>query len=568
VHCGRITFLAGALTAAGLFAQAPQTGGNQPAQSGSVPVIKAETRVVLVDTVVTDKKGAYLTDLTRKDFRVWEDNKEQTINSFSLEQDTAPAANSQKHYLILFFDISTMALEDQIHARDAATKFIEANAGRNLAMAVANFGGMLQIAQNFTTDAARLKRAVSGVKQSTVSPGDNTTEVASLGMPSLPGAGNFGVRTSLLALIDLAKSLAAVPGRKTLVLLTSGYKLNEEYMSEVTAAINACNKANVAVYPIDVRGLVAPSGSMGPGPQSAIFGSPTESSPGALIPASWASSGSVTVWPYVRIASLTALAGSSSAAASASPAQRGGGGGGGGGGGHGGGGGGGVGGGGGGHGGGGGTGGGSGGGRGGTGGGSGSGGTGSPNAGNYNNYNAMNNNLNQPRSTIVPQFPPSAADNQQVMYMLASGTGGFVIANTNDLLSGLEKIAKELNQYYLLGYTPAEAKEGTCHTIKVKVERSGTIVRARSGYCNIPPQDELAGDPIEKEMEAHVAAQAPGGFTALLADPFFYTSANTARVNVAIDLPSSEIKPEKERGKFPESPIRPTAPRRLDSATR
>jgi hypothetical protein len=136
------------------------------------------------------------------------------------------------------------------------------------------------------------------------------------------------------------------------------------------------------------------------------------------------------------------------------------------------------------------------------------------------------------------------------MYMLASGTGGFVIINTNDLLSGLQKIAKEQNQYYLLGYTPAEAKEGTCHTIKVKVERGGTTVRARSGYCNVPAQDQLAGDPIEKEMEAHAAGQAPGGFTASLADPFFYTSANTARVNVAMDLPPSEIKTEKEKGKY------------------
>jgi len=28
------------------------------------------------------------------------------------------------------------------------------------------------------------------------------------------------------------------------------------------------------------------------------------------------------------------------------------------------------------------------------------------------------------------------------MYMLADGTGGFVIANTNDLLGGLEKIGQ------------------------------------------------------------------------------------------------------------------------------
>ena len=45
-----------------------------PASDSSTPVFKAETRLVLVDTVVTDKKGNYITDLTINDFKVWEDN--------------------------------------------------------------------------------------------------------------------------------------------------------------------------------------------------------------------------------------------------------------------------------------------------------------------------------------------------------------------------------------------------------------------------------------------------------------------------------------------------------------
>src|SRR5271166_4755963 len=56
-----------------------------PPADTSTPVFKAETRLVLVDTIVTDKKGNYVTDLTAKDFKVWEDNKEQPIKSFSLE---------------------------------------------------------------------------------------------------------------------------------------------------------------------------------------------------------------------------------------------------------------------------------------------------------------------------------------------------------------------------------------------------------------------------------------------------------------------------------------------------
>src|SRR5271157_1931492 len=67
--------------------QQEQAQNPSPSQASdsSTPVFKAETRLVLVDTIVTDKKGNYITDLTAKDFKVWEDNKEQAIKSFSVE---------------------------------------------------------------------------------------------------------------------------------------------------------------------------------------------------------------------------------------------------------------------------------------------------------------------------------------------------------------------------------------------------------------------------------------------------------------------------------------------------
>src|ERR1700733_10001774 len=93
-----------------------------PADAGAV--IRTETKLVLVDTVVTDKKGNYIHDLEAKDFKVWEDNKEQQIKSFSSETGTNSPSNPQKHYLVLFFDNSTMQIGDQARARQAATKFI------------------------------------------------------------------------------------------------------------------------------------------------------------------------------------------------------------------------------------------------------------------------------------------------------------------------------------------------------------------------------------------------------------------------------------------------------------
>src|SRR5256885_4312587 len=244
-------------------AQEP-AAASEPAAQGTV--FKAQTKLVLVDSIVTDKKGNYIRDLTQKKFRVWEDNKEQEVKSFSYESGNASPNKTTKHYLVLFFDNSTMEFGDQAAARQAAAKFIDANAGQNRLMAVVDFGGTLRVTQNFTADTDRLKKVVAGTKFATVSPNG---EVASLGAPPILSAeADFGARSMLWAVRDLAKNLATVPGRKSLVLLTAGFPLTNERQSELSAVIDACNKANVAVYPIDVRGLVAPLPGRSPGAQS------------------------------------------------------------------------------------------------------------------------------------------------------------------------------------------------------------------------------------------------------------------------------------------------------------
>jgi VWFA-related protein len=504
--------------------------------------IHAESRLVLVDTIVTDKKGNYIRDLVQKDFKVWEDGKEQSITSFSFEESTG-STNAKPRYMVLFFDNSTMDAGDQAQARIAATKFIDANAAPDRLIAIAEFGGTVRITQNFTADASRLKQVVSAIQGSAVSPNaPPPVMVASLTSPlNIPSLGNaeadFGVHTALLALRDLAKGMSNVPGRKTLVMLTAGFHMNQEYQSELTAVIDTCNKSNVAIYPIDVRGLVAPALTA---PHGRLERPAMHSAPAAsLVPAAFHYSSNRVEHPALLLAAFAEPA--------ALPAQHGGGGGGGGsggGGGHGGGGtgGGGTGGGG--------TGGGGGHGGGGTGGGGTGGGKssgGAPTNTGYNN-SGLYNPYQQPRQ-IVPQFPPSASDNQQVLYQLADGTGGFVILNTNDLLGGLDKIAKDQNKYYLLGYKPAVSTEGSCHSLKVKVERGGTTVRARSGYCNIRPTDLLAGNPIEKDLESRASGEMKGNVAASMEAPFFYTSSNTAQIHLAVEIPASALKFEKVKGK-------------------
>ena len=490
----------------------------QPAPADSGSVIRAETRLVLVDAVVTDKKGSYIHDLTAKDFRVWEDNKEQSIKNFSFEADPASPSNSQQRYLVLFFDNSTMDFGSQARARQAAGQFIDANAAPNRLMAIINYGGSIQVAQNFTADAARLKSVVTGISIPAVKA--NGADIP--GMPTLSAAaGGFGARDVILALRSMAKNLAIVQGRKTLILLTSGFPLKDpDLLSEITATIDACNRANVAIYAIDVRGLVAATipqpaggprglssflrpasfrpGSMAffapqapvraPGGGAPVGGSPGGGAPGGGTPRAPVNPGGGGTSPVRGVGGTP----SRGLPPSGGTPTRG--------------------------------------------------GIGTPTFRTPIIYN-------QSRG-LIPKFPESAATNQDVMHMLAEGTGGFVIINTNDLLSGFERIGKDLNEYYLLGYTPPESDEGTCHTLRVKVERSGTTVRARTGYCNARSRDMLAKNPKEKVLENRAAGEQPGDVTASMLLPFFYTAPNQARVNVAMEIAPQAMKFEKDKGKL------------------
>src|SRR5690242_21746108 len=98
----------------------PQDSAKPQDELAKSPVIKKESRLVLVDAVVTDKKGNYVRDLTQNDFKVFEDNKEQQVSSFSTGAEIKAQESAQKHYLILFFDNSSMQTPDQIQARSAA----------------------------------------------------------------------------------------------------------------------------------------------------------------------------------------------------------------------------------------------------------------------------------------------------------------------------------------------------------------------------------------------------------------------------------------------------------------
>ena len=232
-------------------------------------VIRSETRVVLVDAVATDKKNKPVRDLTQKDFRIWEDGKEQKIASFSLETAGVLPERSSRHYIILFFDTSTLSPSTLLAAKKDATRFVDTFASPDRYIAVIAYGGSMQVLQNFTPDATRLDAALANLESFSVSPNGLATPAAgrARAAPANTPADPLTFRSMLTSMRSVAASVASVRDRKALVLFSGGFTGGSDVSTDVITTIDACNKANIAVYGVLGRGLI---GRLDPPPSTPL----------------------------------------------------------------------------------------------------------------------------------------------------------------------------------------------------------------------------------------------------------------------------------------------------------
>ena len=103
---------------------------------------------------------------------------------------------------------------------------------------------------------------------------------------------------------------------------------------------------------------------------------------------------------------------------------------------------------------------------------------------------------------------------------LGGATNGLAIVGSNDFKTGLQRIADDLNAYYLLGYTSSNGKaDGKYRKIKVTVKRPGVHVRAREGYLarriDYRPESSTSATPAAStpNVEAALLTAALGRLT-------------------------------------------------------
>jgi len=291
------------------------TPAPQPANSGVT--LRASTQLVVVDVVVTDSKQNPIQGLKASDFTLLEKNVPQQIKNFE-EHKSFPPAEAAKlqpipklppgvftnyspipvsHTLnVLLLDTLNTPLKDQAFVRDQLRKYLN-GAPPGDRIAIFGLSTRLYLLQGFTSDPETLKAAVnqknlksSPLLDDAVGGGTGPESLSDMmsGFGNSPGMAQavanvqqFEAETSsfqlqlrdrytLDALNQLARGLSGLPGRKNLIWFSGSFPINilpdgdiqnpfavvasaEDEFRETTNLLTA---SQVAVYPVDARGLM------------------------------------------------------------------------------------------------------------------------------------------------------------------------------------------------------------------------------------------------------------------------------------------------------------------------
>jgi VWFA-related protein len=110
---------------------------------------------------------------------------------------------------------------------------------------------------------------------------------------------------------------------------------------------------------------------------------------------------------------------------------------------------------------------------------------------------------------------------------LAHETDGIAVVNTNDLNTGIKRIADDLAAYYVLGYYTTNTRfDGGIRNIKVKMKATGKDIRARRQYV-APTAEEIAA--LASPKTAAVAPAERDPRATFLGEPALFVNAQPTR---------------------------------------
>lgn len=300
------------------LAALPALAKRKPAQSGATAAFSVTSRIVVLDVVVLNH-GKPVCGLKKQDFRILEDRRQQPVDFFQNHcgharhenagqampaasplpphtYDNLPITRATDSVTVLLLDGLNTQVADSQYLRLQMIQYLKnLPAGRRIAIFA--LGSKLRMLQGFTTDPRMLLAAISGPQAT--APGSlvpaanhimteraelDTLEAAHVPPDTIMAMQDFmsdsdtqetsmRVGMTLQALQEMGRYLGGIPGRKNLIWFSGSFPL--DFYSDVetpalntyivntgsfqdrlkaTAALLAA--ARVAVYPVDVRGLL------------------------------------------------------------------------------------------------------------------------------------------------------------------------------------------------------------------------------------------------------------------------------------------------------------------------
>ena len=429
-----------------------QTPQKPPQQIAPEDVIRITTNLVQTDAVVTDKNDQIVNDLKLEDFELYDNGKKQDIKFMEFVSvdtgkrvegappplpkgaevetlsDGTPAANL-KRVIAFVVDDLTIPADDLSRVRDMLLDFVNNKMVSGDLVAVVSVVGGSGLLQQYSSDKALVRRAISRLTAKThplssnnpgftpadatpvaidASGGDlGTTPDEGLAAESLTSDTNTGFRVIMgLATTDaVITSLRPLPGRKSVVLISEGLPLYEASEQGVLMDPNTQERLPVT----EVRPLF--------GDISGLLNQITDNAGRSGVVVNTMDVRGLQPRPGVRGFQDTEA--KSALGMSAGSQSIGGGG--------------------------------------------------------------MDPTFGRnPTASLIASG--DSVSGAQGLRTLANATGGIAATNTNNFRDGLQKILAHSTGYYLLGYSPTEKFDAKFHKITLKVRREGMRIYTREGY--------------------------------------------------------------------------------------
>jgi VWFA-related protein len=265
-------------------------------QESQVAKFSANSNLVIVDVTVKDKNGKPIEGLKTGDFTVLEDGKPQKISVFEFQKlDNTPeppptltlsdqlklpeapktsitaetpgqVQYHNKRLLVFFLDFSSMGIPEQLRAQEAAQTYLDKKITKDDLVAVMLYTSMINVLSDFTADREVLSNIISNLPIGEMSElagladtgADDSEDTGAAFVADETEFNIFNTDQKLAAIEQASRMLSALPEKKALVYFAAGVsKTGIDNQAQLEASINAAVKANMSIYPIDTRGLMA-----------------------------------------------------------------------------------------------------------------------------------------------------------------------------------------------------------------------------------------------------------------------------------------------------------------------